>query len=801
MLKVESTLKKKLMLPDYIDIILRTKNSPFLITNAEGVIYGSNSAFSKLTGYKKKEILNTNLIELSVRTKKEKRDTLSLFSSSSNWLAGAFSLKKASGEVMHFPCKGMLLNKEKEIQKRIIGIQFEKPVEFNILSRQIQDLNKEIWNRKKIQQQLLNSNENLIESEMRWKYLLVSIQAAVIIHAPDTAILMSNQEACLILGLTEDQMQGKTAMDTEWRFVKPDGADMDFKDYPANKIVTSGEPIRNYLVGVRRKDRSYITWVIVNGTPLFQDTGEIREILITFMEITDLRQKERSLRFTEFAVEHSGEAMFWVSEDAKLVRVNKRAHESLGYERAELLTKTVYDIDPEFQANIWKGFWKQMTEVNYMQKESTHRKKNGDLFPVELMLSTFPYENKVYVLATVRDISKRKTAEKELSSIKNYLQNLFNSMPSVLIGIDAEGKIVQSNKAAEHFCKKTISEIQGKRLDKALPLLAEHIDKILTSISSHQVLNLDKVEFTEKSATNYFNITVFPLTQHQITGAVIRLDKVTEKIRMERMMIQTEKMLSVGGLAAGMAHELNNPIAGILMGVQNIQRRLSPDLLSNTKKGKEDDIDLARILAFLEERGIPQFLEGIRDAGKRSAAIVKNMLYFSRKPEGVMAAEDINTIIQQSLELAQVDYDLKKQYDFRNIEISLEMKNDIPKVRCIASEIQQVLLNLLRNAAQALFSVQNSHKKSAITIRTYHKKDTVHIEVENNGPEIAPEIKRHIFEPFYTTRPVGEGTGLGLSVSYFIIHEEHNGTITVDSTPGKNTVFHITLLIEGYMGK
>ncbi|MET0015118.1 MAG: ATP-binding protein [Sedimenticola sp.] len=268
---------------------------------------------------------------------------------------------------------------------------------------------------------------------------------------------------------------------------------------------------------------------------------------------------------------------------------------------------------------------------------------------------------------------------------------------------------------------------------------------------------------------------------------------ITDWKRMQGMMMQTEKMMSVGGLAAGMAHELNNPLGGVLQGVQNVKRRLSPNLQKNRSIASEQGIDLDKVEAYMAERGIDGFLQGISESGERAAKIVNNMLMFSRKADETKQPASVNEIIDKTLSLAEVDYDLKKRFDFHSITITKEYDNTLPEILCIASEIQQVLLNLFRNAAHALSDAGISPAEQAISVRTYKRSSTICIEVEDNGPGMDESVSKRIFEPFYTTKGVGEGTGLGLSISYFIIANEHNGNLSVDSTPGQGTTFLIEL--------
>ncbi|MES9963553.1 MAG: transporter substrate-binding domain-containing protein [Candidatus Sedimenticola sp. 20ELBAFRAG] len=268
---------------------------------------------------------------------------------------------------------------------------------------------------------------------------------------------------------------------------------------------------------------------------------------------------------------------------------------------------------------------------------------------------------------------------------------------------------------------------------------------------------------------------------------------VTERKRMESTMVQTEKMMSVGGLAAGMAHELNNPLGGMLQGLQNIRRRLSPDLEKNREIASQLGLDLELVRDYTKQRQIDNFILGMHEAGERASAIVRNMLQFSRKAEIKKQAVDIVQLVEQTLELAEVDYNLKKRFDFRNIEITREFEPGIPAVQCIPSEIQQVLLNLLRNAAQSFTESPREGADPQIVLAVRTENGLLYIELEDNGPGMDEATRRRVFEPFFTTREPGEGTGLGLSVSYFIICDEHGGRMEVESVPGQGSKFIIGL--------
>ncbi|CAN2043528.1 two-component system, NtrC family, sensor kinase [Candidatus Magnetomoraceae bacterium gMMP-1] len=395
------------------------------------------------------------------------------------------------------------------------------------------------------------------------------------------------------------------------------------------------------------------------------------------------------------------------------------------------------------------------------------------------------------------EITERKLAVQELDRLRNLLSNIINSMPSVLIGVDTDGRVTQWNREAEKETGITTDKAQGRILADVFPQLTQHKKKVQQAIQERKPLKDAKVSRECNGQIFFSDITVYPLINNCVEGAVIRVDDVTKRVHIEEMMIQTEKMMSVGGLAAGMAHEINNPLSGILQGIQNISRRISPDLKKNIQTAQECDVDLKKIHFYMEQRKIITFINSIQECGKRVAKIIDNMLCFSRRSESVFIPHDMAGLLDQTVELAASDYNLKKKYDFRHIKIIREYDTETPKVFCDGGKIQQVFLNLLQNGAHAMDENKSREKKSPCFILRIMPEDSmVRIEIQDNGPGIDMVAQKKIFEPFFTTKGVGTGTGLGLSVSYFIITDNHSGSMTVESSPVNGTKFIIWLPIK-----
>lgn len=420
--------------------------------------------------------------------------------------------------------------------------------------------------------------------------------------------------------------------------------------------------------------------------------------------------------------------------------------------------------------------------------------KNGQMDELEMVVDAI---NGMRV-KLLQDIAIQKNQESELLFLRNYLSSIIDSMPSMLVGVDINGKITQWNKTAEQVTGLRADAAQGQTLLDAFPQMAPQMDNIYESIRTGETLREQKQTQHPGKAFRYEDITVYPLVSNGVEGAVIRVDDITDKVRLEEMMIQSEKMLSVGGLAAGMAHEINNPLAGMMQNAEVIQNRLSSTKIpANITAADEIGIKMEDISAFMEKRDILNMLKAVNDSGYRISEIVENMLNFARKGDSDTSLEDISVLLDDTLALAETDYDMKKQHDFKRIVIKKEYDEALPHVSCEGMKIQQVLLNILRNGAQAMQDADVA--KPVFILRTVfdEKQKRVLIEIEDNGPGMEEEVVKRVFEPFFTTKPVGVGTGLGLSVSYFIVTENHGGTLSVESTPGKGAKFIIGLPLEG----
>ncbi|WP_339425050.1 sensor histidine kinase [Pseudomonas proteolytica] len=395
------------------------------------------------------------------------------------------------------------------------------------------------------------------------------------------------------------------------------------------------------------------------------------------------------------------------------------------------------------------------------------------------------------------EVQVRSKIEKKLTGFQNYLNSIIDSMPSALIALDEQLYVTQWNQEA--------SALSGTRLDQALnqPIflafepLKPYLPQLKATVEQHTVERIERVTWIKDDEPKHYALTFYPLMGGAGRGVVIRIDDITQRLSLEEMMVQSEKMLSVGGLAAGMAHEINNPLGAILHNVQNIRRRLSTDLPKNLEHAEQVGVELETVNRYLQSREVPQLLDGIQQAGARAAKIVTHMLSFSRRSNRQMAPCDLPALIDQAVEIAGNDFDLAIGFDFKGQAIIRQFDPALGPVPGTANELEQVLLNLLKNAAQAIHLREDDSEPGRIILRTRLNPPWAEIQVEDNGIGMSESVRKRTFEPFFTTKEIGQGTGLGLSVSYFIITNNHKGQMEVHSTLGQGTCFTLRLPLAG----
>jgi PAS domain S-box-containing protein len=366
-------------------------------------------------------------------------------------------------------------------------------------------------------------------------------------------------------------------------------------------------------------------------------------------------------------------------------------------------------------------------------------------------------------------IQELEAANLGLRAKSSELQAVFDSISDGVAIYDGTGHVQHRNHICPRlFPRETLVGTHCSRLfhpDHPHAPASCPVERALTGGSVQMSFTSHK----EGTEPRYFDVTATPVEDPGgLPRALIFIRDVTEKRMQELQLLQAEKMSSIGLLAAGVAHEINNPLTSVAGYAEALQRRFrdEPDL--------RDD---PRLDVF------PKYLDVIIRESYRCKGIIDCLLSFSRKSDGSMEQVDINAILREVLEL------VRHKARYEKVEIREDLQSDLPLVKADAAGLRQVFMNLLINAHQAI------NGAGTVGISTKGNGSTVVIQVKDSGCGISAEHLAHVWEPFFTTKSVGQGLGLGLAVTFNIV-KRHNGEIKVESSEGEGTVFTVTLPVS-----
>lgn len=350
----------------------------------------------------------------------------------------------------------------------------------------------------------------------------------------------------------------------------------------------------------------------------------------------------------------------------------------------------------------------------------------------------------------------------DVARAKTEWETTFDSVSEGIVIVDMQHRVVRLNKAAADMVGGgSIDELVGRKCHEVIHNICEEPNRCPMTAAVAGSAPSRSEQVTPEGRTLELTVDHIFDNRGKQQGAVHFLRDITEATQMRQQLVQSEKMVAVGQLVSGVAHEINNPLTGV---IGYSQLLLSRQLDEKTKRD----------------------VEQIYHEAERAAKIVRHLLSFARKHQPERRLIDLNQVVRESLELKT--YDLK----VNSIEIVEDLDAALPLTAVDPHQLQQVFLNLITNAEQAMI---DAHGAGMLKVSTVGQGQTIQITFSDNGPGVAGEIQERIFEPFFTTKEVGQGTGLGLSVCYGVI-EEHDGKISVDPayTDGTRIVIELPVV-------
>jgi len=604
------------------------------------------------------------------------------------------------------------------------------------------------------------AEEALMESEAFQSSLLANSPIPVSVINPDSSVRFVNPAMVKLTGFSAAELTGEKAPYCYWP--KEESAKIMKRFKKAMR--QGGERVLELF----QKKNGDKFWVEITSVAVKKD-GKFQYLLVSWVDITERKLAEEKLRDEatrhRILIDESSDGIVILDEKGNVYEANRRFAEMLGYTPEEVRKLNVWDWEADYpREQVAEMIASVGPEGDHF--ETQHRRKDGTVFDVEISTNGAVYAGQKLIFCVCRDITERKQAEAALKESEEKYKTLVEATSDVIWEVDTEGRFSFISPKIRDILGYEVDEVVGKK--RTLDLIAKREKR--KWLKRFKELNAKREPFFGLEITHVHKngrrviceTSGIPLfdSAGEFKGFV-GIDKdITERRQMQEQLVITDRLASVGELAAGIAHELNNPLTGVIGFSQLLMDREMPDDV------RED-------------------LQAVYSEAQRASQVVKNLLTFARKHTAAKEKVNINDIINKVLELRAYEQNLE------NIKVDARLDSELPKAMADYFQLQQVFLNIVINAE---YFMKEAHNKGTLTITTEEVGNKVKASFADDGPGIAKDDLGHLFDPFFTTKEVGKGTGLGLSICHGII-TEHGGRIYAESELGKGATFIVELPI------
>jgi len=586
------------------------------------------------------------------------------------------------------------------------------------------------------------------------------------------------------------------------------------------------DSIQTYETSLVRADGT-IRQVISTKAPMHDRNGKVNGLVGTFTDITERKQTEIALRESEEKFrsisDSAQDAIIMIDNDGLVSFWNAAAEKIFGYAKEEILGRNLHDhITPadmlETHLQAFAGFRENGQGAAVGKTlELPAKRKGGAVIPIELSLSAVRLEGKWCAIGLARDITARREAHDALAASQAALEAkhaelglVFNWVEAAKLEweqtLDSLKDIIILADATHHIrrCNQMLRKITGRSFDGLV--LNDWREVLMESGFNFVTFDGTTGELLHTGTKQQFDLNIYEIRDpgsSVVKGVVVSMNDVTQIKTMTRELeqayselqstqtrvVQQEKMASIGQMAAGVAHEINNPMGFITSNLNTLGKYMGrlreyQEALKTHLAGCEGDSKVAllelqrrlKIDYILEDTGslVAESLEG----AERVRKIVQDLKSFSRVDDADESFADLNQCLESTINIVW--------NEIKYVATLTKELGDIPRIKCYPQQLNQVFMNLLVNAAHAISG------QGTITVRSWNDADNVFVSIGDTGSGIPEELQRRIFEPFFTTKEAGKGTGLGLSISSEIIRK-HGGEIILESKPGQGTTFTVRL--------
>ena len=530
---------------------------------------------------------------------------------------------------------------------------------------------------------------------------------------------------------------------------------------------------------------------------------DIDGMLLNYPDSSERKRVEEYLRLLEATIDVASDSIYWLDASGRFVFVNAAACKRLGYGLDELNGKFVGCVNPLIDERRWTEIWQTVKQSKYFTSESLNRSKEGLECPVEVASTYVAVGNREFMCGFARDITQRRRTQLALHESEKRHRTLFqSSRDALMILVPPSWQFCSGNPTAIalfgardelDFMSRAPWQFSPERQPDGRDSKEKAIEMIESALRDGTTF----FEWTHRRASgDDFPATVL-LTRIELNGATMVQATVrdeSERKRLQGSMAQADRLASMGMLAAGVAHEINNPLAYVRYNTESLAQDIPKladalKLAASAIRGQLGEAAYAEIFganaSLVEPAALADVVERTRESLEgieRIVAITRGLSTFSRVEQTNRAKVDVSVAIEVAINMAHNELSHRARL--------VKEIGPMPSVLASEGKLSQVFLNLLVNAAHAID--EGNVPNNQITVRAWPEADQICVEIIDTGKGIAPENLQKIFEPFYTTKGVGVGSGLGLSISRNIL-SEFGGSLSVTSELGTGSRFLVRL--------
>lgn len=655
------------------------------------------------------------------------------------------------------------------------------------------------------------AEEAIRVSEEQHRRLVDHLQAGVVVHGADTRIRFANAQAKALLGLTEDQIQGRAAPDPEWCFLAEDGRRLAVEEYPVNRVLATGLPLENLVAGIRDPRSKEDRWVVVTAFPEKDDRGELQHVVVSFIDVTHRRRAQAEL---EAVAKIAGLFQRALPLDETFHEAARILAEALRFplavigtwqrDRQEMTVTGAVGMPGFADGTVFRAgcsiagkvartgvvFWDYRLGLDPSPEAATLRGLGIETFicvPIEIqgeIVGTVGLGDHVSrkdaaswlvsLTAVARALAQemaRRGAEDAVRRSEGKYRRLHESLTDAFVEVDLSGRVREFNRAYQEMLGYTEAELLALTYPELTPESWHAAEAVIVreQILARGYSDVYEKEYRRKDGT------VFPV---ELRAFLVRDDSgapeaiwgiardLTARKRAEAAQLRNQKLQALGTLAGGVAHEFNN----ILLAIRG-----------NASLAVEE---------LPADHPVRELVQEIDRAGVRAAGLVRQILAFARPREGGKALVALGPVVDEALGLLRAT--LPAQIEIRSFRVG-----ETPPVAADADQLHQALVNVVTNAAHAIgrgagridvtLDARNVGEETGASVPGLRVGRYACVTVADDGCGMDAATLGRAFDPFFTTRRPGEGTGLGLSIVHGVM-QGHGGAVAIRSTPGAGTI-------------